>query len=110
MLPGSGAVATLGPNALVTSDESGPGSLMSPSVPVLLSVELGASPATPAGVRFDRAEAAVATEMDGWYADGTHSLFGLAKKLQQDAVPPRVRGRWNVTVHVALLVVPLRTG
>jgi hypothetical protein len=36
----------------VTSDESGPGSLMSPSVPVLLSVELGASPATPAGASY----------------------------------------------------------
>jgi hypothetical protein len=46
-------------------------------------------------------------EMDGWYADEAHSLFGLAKKLQQDAVPQR--GRWNVTVHVALLVGPLRT-
>jgi hypothetical protein len=78
------------------------------SVLELLSIELGALPANPAGVRFDRAEAAVVVEMDGWYAGETHSLFGLAKKLQQDAVPP-LRGRRNVTVHVALLVVPLRT-
>ena len=81
---------------------------MNLSVPELLSVELGALSANLAGVRFDRTEAAVAAEMDGWYADETHSLFGLAKKLQQDAVPP-LRGRRNVTVHVALLVVPLRT-
>jgi hypothetical protein len=80
------------------------------SVLELLSIELGALPANPAGVRFDRAEAAVVAEMDGWYADETDSLIGLAKKLQQDAVPPpRVRGRWNVTVHVVLLVVLLRT-
>ena len=52
MLPGSCAVAILGRNALVILDESGPGSLMSPSVPVLLSVELGASPATPAGASY----------------------------------------------------------
>ena len=70
------------------------------SVLELLSIELGALPANPAGVRFDRAEAAVMAEMDGWYADETYSLFGLAKKLQQDAVPP-LRGRRNVTVHVA---------
>ncbi len=108
MLPRSCAVAILGPKALAIPDESA-GSLMSLSVLELLSIELGALPANPAGVRFDRAEAAVVAEMDGWYAGETHSLFGLAKKLQQDAVPPRVRGRWNVTVHVALLVVPLRT-
>jgi hypothetical protein len=107
MLPRSCAVAIPGPKALAIPDESA-GSLMGLSVPELLSVELGASPANPAGVRFDRAEAAMVAEMDGSYADETHSLFGLAKKLQQDAVPPP-RGRWNVTVHVALLVGPLRT-
>jgi hypothetical protein len=107
MLPRSCAVAILGPKALAIPDESA-GSLMSLSVLELLSIELGALPANPAGVRFDRAEAAVVAEMDGWYAGETHSLFGLAKKLQQDAVPP-LRGRRNVTVHVALLVVPLRT-
>jgi hypothetical protein len=51
---------------------------MSLSVPVLLPVELGASPATPAGVQPDQAEAAVVAEMHGWYADEAHSLFGLA--------------------------------
>ncbi len=106
MLPRSCAVAILGPKALAIQDESA-GSLMGLSVPELLSVEFGASPANPAGVRFDRAETAMVAEMDGWYADEAHSLFGLAKKLQQDAVPQR--GRWNVTVHVALLVGPLRT-
>jgi len=78
------------------------------SVLELLSIELGALPANPAGARFDRAEAAVVAEMDGWYTGETRSLFELAKKLQQDAVPP-LRGRRNVTIHVALLVVPLRT-
>ena len=107
MLPRSCAVAILGPKALAIPDESA-GSLMGLSVLELLSIELGALPANPAGVRFDRAEAAVVAEMDGWYAGETHSLFGLAKKLQQDAVLP-LRGRRNVTVHVALLVVPLRT-
>jgi hypothetical protein len=59
MLPSSCVAAILGPKALVIPDESGPGSLMSLSVPVLLSVELGASPATPTGVRLNWAEAAV---------------------------------------------------
>jgi site-specific DNA recombinase len=48
-------------------------------------------------VRLDQAEAAVVAEIYGWYADEAHSLFGLAKKLQQDGVPPpRVQGRWGI--------------
>ena len=65
---------------------------MSPSVPVLLSVELGASPATPPGVRLDRAEAAVVAEMYGWYADEAHCLVGLAKTTEQKAQPIATAG------------------
>jgi site-specific DNA recombinase len=68
-------------------------------------------PRDPAGVRLDRAEAAVVAEMYGWYADEAHSLFGLAKKLQQDGVPPpRVQGRWNVTTLRAILTNPVYAG
>jgi site-specific DNA recombinase len=41
-------------------------------------------------VRQDEAEAAVVAEMFAWYADEGRSLYGLAKKLHQDAVRPRV--------------------
>src|SRR5215217_2090650 len=68
-------------------------------------------PRDPAGVRLDRAEAAVVAEMYGWYADEAYSLFGLAKKLQQDAgPPPRVQGRWNVTTLRAMLTNPVYAG
>ena len=51
-------------------------------------------PRDPAGVRLDETQAAVVSEMFAWYADEGRSLFGLAKKLQRDAVaPPRVQGR-----------------
>lgn len=53
-------------------------------------------PRDPAGVRLDEAQAAVVSEMFAWYADEGRSLFGLAKKLQRDAIaPPRVQGRFN---------------
>jgi site-specific DNA recombinase len=58
------------------------------SVPVLLPVELGASPATPAGVQPDQAEAAVVAEMYDWYADEAHSLFGLARTCAKSAKTP----------------------
>jgi len=49
--------------------------------------------------------------MYDWYADEAHSLFGLTKKLQQDAVPPpRVQGRWNVTTLRAILTNPVYAG
>ena len=68
-------------------------------------------PRDPAGVRQDRAEAAVVAEMFAWYADEGRSLFGLAKKLHQDAVrPPRVQGRWNVTTLRGILTNPVYTG
>src|SRR5688500_3216044 len=54
-------------------------------------------PRDPAGVRQDAAEAAVVAEMFAWYGEVGRSLYGLAKKLQRDAVaPPRARGPWNV--------------
>ena len=50
-------------------------------------------PRDPAGVRLDEAEAAVVAEMFAWYAEEGRSLYGLAKKLQRDAVaPPRAAG------------------
>jgi site-specific DNA recombinase len=61
-------------------------------------------PRDPAGVRQDQAEAAVVAEMFAWYADEGRSLYGLAKKLHQDAVrPPRAQGRWGV---IARTMVP----
>jgi site-specific DNA recombinase len=68
-------------------------------------------PRDPAGVRLDEAQAAVVSEMFAWYADEGRSLFGLAKKLQQEAVtPPRVQGRWNVTTVRGILTNPVYTG
>jgi len=49
--------------------------------------------------------------MFAWYADEGRSLFGLAKKLQRDAIaPPRVQGRWNVTTVRGILTNPVYTG
>ena len=68
-------------------------------------------PRDPAGVRLDEAQAAVVSEMFAWYADEGRSLFGLAKKLQRDAIaPPRVQGRWNVTTVRGILTNPVYTG
>jgi site-specific DNA recombinase len=68
-------------------------------------------PRDPAGVRQDQAEAAVVAEMFAWYADEGRSLYGLAKKLHQDAVrPPRARGRWGVPSLRGILTNPVYTG
>ena len=68
-------------------------------------------PRDPAGVRQDEAEAAVVAEMFAWYADEGRSLYGLAKKLHQDAVrPPRARGRWGVPSLRGILTNPVYTG
>jgi site-specific DNA recombinase len=68
-------------------------------------------PRDPAGVRQDEAEAAVVAMMFAWYAEEGRSLFGLAKRLQGDAVvPPRGYGRWNVTTLRGILTNPAYTG
>jgi site-specific DNA recombinase len=68
-------------------------------------------PRDPAGVRQDEAEAAVVAEMFAWYADEGRSLYGLAKKLHQDAVrPPRARGHWGVPSLRGILTNPVYTG
>ena len=68
-------------------------------------------PRDPAGVRQDQAEAAVVAEMFAWYADEGRSLYGLAKKLHQDAVrPPRAQGRWGVPSLRGILTNPVYTG
>ena len=65
----------------------------------------------PAGVRLDEAQAAVVGEIFAWYADEGCSLFGLAKKLQENAVaPPRGHGLWNVTSLRGILTNPAYTG
>ena len=63
----------------------------------------------PAGVRLDEAQAAVVGEIFAWYADEGCSLFGLAKKLQENAVA-RGRGLWNVTSLRGILTNPAYTG
>src|SRR5919202_4062129 len=63
----------------------------------------------PAGVRLDEAQAAVVGEIFAWYADEGCSLFGLAKKLQENAVAPP-RGLWNVTSLRGILTNPAHTG
>jgi site-specific DNA recombinase len=68
-------------------------------------------PRDPAGVRQDEAEAAVVAEMFTWYADEGRSLYGLAKKLHQDAVrPPRSRTRWSMPGLRGILTNPVYTG
>jgi site-specific DNA recombinase len=68
-------------------------------------------PRDPAGVRQDEAEAAAVAGMFAWYAEEGRSLFGLAKRLQGDAVaPPRGHGRWNVTTLRGILTNPVYTG
>jgi site-specific DNA recombinase len=68
-------------------------------------------PRDPAGVRQDAAEAAVVAEMFAWYGEVGRSLYGLAKKLQRDAVaPPRARGPWNVPSLRNILTNPVYTG
>ena len=68
-------------------------------------------PRDPAGVRRDEAEAAVVAEMFAWYADEGHSLYSLAKKLQQDAVAtPSGLRRWNLASLHVILTNPVYTG
>jgi site-specific DNA recombinase len=61
-------------------------------------------PCDPAGVRQNEAEAAVVATLFALYAEERRSLFGLARKLQRDAVvPPRATSpqhswtRWSGT-------------
>ena len=68
-------------------------------------------PRDPAGVRRDEAEAAAVAEMFAWYADEERSLYGLAKKLQQDAVAtPSGLRRWNLASLHVILTNPVYTG
>ena len=68
-------------------------------------------PRDPAGVRRDEAEAAVVAEMFAWYADEGRSLYGLAKRLQQDAVAtPSGLHRWNLASLHVILTNPVYTG
>jgi site-specific DNA recombinase len=68
-------------------------------------------PRDPAGVRCDEAEAAAVAEMFAWYVETGRSLFGLTRKLQQDAVrPPHAEGGWNVTTVRTILTNPVYTG
>jgi site-specific DNA recombinase len=68
-------------------------------------------PGDPAGVRIDTAQAAVVAEIYAWYADEARSLFGLATKLQRDAVtPPGGRGYWSLSTLHGILTNPVYTG
>ena len=68
-------------------------------------------PRDPAGVRRDEAAAAVVAEMFAWYAEEGRSLYGLAQKLQQDAVPtPSGLRRWNLASLHVILTNPVYTG
>ena len=68
-------------------------------------------PRDPAGVRRDEAEAAVVAEMFAWYAEEGRSLYGLAQKLQRDAVAtPSGLRRWNLASLHVILTNPVYTG
>ena len=68
-------------------------------------------PRDPAGVRRDEADAAVVAEMFAWYAEEGRSLYGLAQKLQRDAVPtPSGLRRWNLASLHVILTNPVYTG
>jgi site-specific DNA recombinase len=68
-------------------------------------------PRDPAGVRRDEAEAGVVAEMFAWYAEEGRSLYGLARKLQRDAVPsPSGLRRWNLASLHVILTNPVYTG
>jgi site-specific DNA recombinase len=68
-------------------------------------------PRDPAGVRRDEAAAAVVAEMFAWYAETGRSLYGLAQRLQRDAVPtPRGLCRWNLASLHVILTNPVYTG
>ena len=68
-------------------------------------------PRDPAGVRRDAAEAAVVAEMFAWYAEEGRSLYGLAQKLQRDAVPTASGlRRWNLASLHVILTNPVYTG
>jgi site-specific DNA recombinase len=68
-------------------------------------------PRDPTGVRRDEAEAAVVAEMFAWSAEEGRSLYGLAQKLQRDAVPtPSGLRRWNLASLHVILTNPVYTG
>jgi len=68
-------------------------------------------PRDPAGVRQDETEAAVVARLFALYDDERCSLFGLASKLQHDAItPPRAGRRWNVTTVRQILTNSTYTG
>jgi site-specific DNA recombinase len=68
-------------------------------------------PRDPSGVRRDEAEAAAVAEMFAWCAEEGRSLYGLAQKLQRDAVPtPSGLRRWNLASLHVILTNPVHTG
>jgi site-specific DNA recombinase len=68
-------------------------------------------PRDPTGVRRDEAEAAIVAEMFAWYAEEGRSLYGLAQRLQQGAVPtPSGLRRWNLANLHVILTNPAYTG
>jgi len=68
-------------------------------------------PRDPAGVRIEEAEAVVVREMFAWYAEEEHSLFSLARQLQQRGMPtPNGLVRWNLASVRAMLMNPTYSG
>lgn len=68
-------------------------------------------PRDPAGVRLEAAEAAVVAEIYAWYLEPGHSLYSVARRLQELGQPsPSGKAVWGLATIRGILTNPTYTG